>query len=293
MHSNAIISGDFFSEKVVVHDFMKNVSNAIGEEGMPAKNKTTQENSHVSHFSENPKIEDYLDFIPDQNEAPDFEPPLSPPPLLEDDPNFPDGEQFLQMPNADLSQERLLDEVEAFKNVTFRNPTRETIVSKRDLKSPGTRCLSRASSASMLRDTSSKTNNFFQDDSLEQRPISLNLGETHSSDLKRSKSSLGLCNEKPFDKARPSSTQSSSTSVTRLINRAKSAEIPPSRIETPERVQRVYSAGTNRSYKQHHHHHHKHSESNCKSCQEREIRKMADKLARSVVLKNFYDRFFH
>ena len=257
---------------------MKNVSDTINEERTPSRSKIYKDSYEKQHYSDNPKIEDYLDYIPDNTFQPDFIPP-STPPLLEDDDNLLDSQQIFA--EAQLSQEKLLEETEAYKSVTFRNPTRETIATGHQRIFPDQRCPSRASTTSSNKDISpAKIENLL--DYSEQRPrsaISLPLGGSQLPEMKRSKSSLGLYRERPPDKARPTSSHSSATSITRFINRAKSAEVPH-RIETPEKVQRVYSAGSNRNYRQQSYHTHTHCDSNCKSCQDTEIRRIADKLSR-------------
>lgn len=248
---------------------MKNVSDTIDEERNGQRGKEHCNMYGVQHHSDNPNIEDYLDYIPDQNEEPEFHVPISPPPL-DDDPDVVDAQQFLEAYEADLSQENLVDEIEAQKISTFNNSNQGTMAVTREGALTDSRCTSRAFYKSVHK----------------EMPTSVYQGDTQLSEMKRSKKHLGSNHKIHAQKPRPSSPEpaGSHSSFTRLINRAQSAQVPP-RTNTQKRDRRVHSARPDDNYRPQSSHFHRNFESNCKACQDQEIRKIAGKLAEYVYIR--------
>ncbi|XP_065059627.1 uncharacterized protein LOC135687098 [Rhopilema esculentum] len=271
-------------EKMVVHDFMKNVSETINNEP-PSRDvqKFKEADFPVPPYkSDYPKIEEYLDTNIDKNERPGFDGIVKAPSLPDEEDLFLD-EQIIQQSLLDnqLSQAALEREVEEYKNVSFRHPTRETIVSPPDRKLLYSRGSSRSSIAlNNKKTTDGRLADYdYHYDLSKQRShsaMSMHVTGDKVSDRQRPKSSLGIYDPK-YSKGRPTSSSSSSRPSINITKRAKSVEVP-FRAGTPEVVQRVHSAGSGRSsvckLRKHFH-----NDPTCSSCQEREIKRMAEKLA--------------
>ena len=285
-----------------MHNFMKNVSKAIKEDQKstePPKVKLDVRDERQI-FSDDPKLEDFMDEVDDHSDA---ERVLSPPPFQSDHDDVID-EQLSQspseMPQTPLptSQNNLLEEIDLYKNVHFRNPTRETILSQRESK------------LLQGRESASSFKSFEVNKQPRQGARSALASRTHEisyhEDKPRPNSSPGMCSKQQNLENRPTSSLSSSSSTHRLLPRANTAYGYP-HAETPEVVQQIFSntASSSQSVRSHttevdqkifsnsalqsqsapkKRTIHAHNDPKCVKCMDREVKKMAEKLSEYAVL---------
>ena len=241
---------------------MKNVSDTITSEEAPNHHS----DNHVNqHYSDMLKLEDCIDLIPGQNKEPDYFSNMLP---LDVDQDILNDQQQSQIVDDPFSQEVIHDKTDAFNNVTFRNPSHETIALEQEDAIASHRCRSRAStSSSAHRGTSERM--LHERNPSGQRPRSaIPLHSTISpiADVKRPRSSLGI----PANYNRPTSAHSSTSSITRIMMQDRSAEKLPYN-ETPDIFKPFCWKKTP--------HTHRFPNSTCKSCQDKEVKQLADMLA--------------
>ena len=224
---------------------MKNVSNTVNAE---RDTKAYRNDLGLQHASHKPNMEDYLDFIPDQNEELES---LNQLPPLEYEQDIANTQQLTQVLDFPTSHDQILDETEATKQVIFRSPTHETIPPDYDNMLPSQRCLSPASVSSIYRDiTFSKTQLMDDSDPSAKRPQSASFVHADANlfeDITRPNSSLGI----PIHNPRPASRNFSASSRARPIHQERNTEA----------------------------HYHNFPNSNCESCEGNEVRQIANRLA--------------
>ena len=285
-----------------MHNFMRNVSKAIKEDQKstePAKVKLDVKDER-QFYSDDPKLEDFMDEVDDHS---DVERVLSPP-LFQEDHDDVIEEQLSQSPSEvpqtplPTSKDNLLEETDLYKNVHFRNPTRETISSQRESK------------LLQGRESASSFKSFEINKQPRQGARSALASRTHEisyhEDKPRPNSSPGMCSKQHNLEYRPASSLSSSSSTNRLVPRANAVYGYPHG-ETPEVVQQIFSNTGSSSQGLRSHTtevdqkifsnsalqsqsapkkrtKHAHNDPNCVKCMDREIKKMAEKLSEYVGL---------
>lgn len=283
---------------------MKNVSKAIKEDQKsPEPPKVKLDVKHEKQFySDDPKIEDYMDEVDDHC---DIERVLSPT-FVQGDHNEVTDEQLsqypLEMPQTPLpmSQATLLEAIDLYKNVHFRNPTCETMLPQKESK------------LLQGRESSSSFKSFEFNTQPRQGARSAMTTHAHQvsylEDSPRPNSSPGMCSKQQDLENRPTSSLSSASSAHRLVPRANAAYIAP-RAETPEVVQKILSNTSSRSRSARSYTTevdqkifpnsalwsrsapkkrttHAHNDPSCIKCMDREIKKMAEKLSEYVAFHN-------
>ena len=232
---------NLFLEKMAVLGFMTSVSESLDAGKGTRTQKARMGKERVVNGL---KMEDYLDSIPDQDPEPESINQLS---FSEDDQDIMDDQRRLETPH-DMNME----EIEAYKKLTFRNPTRETIVLDKDKYPTNQRCSSRASRSPVIKDASPRRDKRCRTATPPCSPSG------RLSEMKRPTTSLAA----QAYSLRPSSTISNS----RFISREKNETLPTN------------PGDMDRSYRKNYRHNDFH-EFSCKRCEDREIEEMADKLA--------------
>jgi len=236
-------------EKMAVLGFMTSVSESLDAE----KGTRIQKNRVGKERATNGlKMEDHLDCIPDPDAEPESINQFS---FSEDDQDIMDGQRRLETPH-----EMNMDEIESYKKLTFRNPTRETIVLEQDKYPTNQRCSSRTSRSPAIKDASPRR------DKRSRTATPPCSASGRLSEMKRPTSSLAA----QVHSLRPSSTISNS----RFISRERNGPLA----NPPENIYPTNPGDMDRGYKKKYRHNGYH-EFNSKRWEDREIEDMADKLA--------------